>query len=203
MSGKLTITRGDILPVEEYARRRKEYRRGLLEMKRHRRVAVGPYATFYFENRETMWAQIHEMLYIERGGEEQIAGELAAYAPLVPNGRELVATLMFEIPDEVRRRQVLAGLGGVEDTATMGVEGLVVQAVPERDVERTTAEGKTSSVHFLHFPFSEEQIALFRRPGAAVVLGIAHPAYGHMAVLPATVRAVLAEDFDQSSVSAS
>ena len=189
------ITRDDILPIDDYVRRRKDYRRRLIDLKRHRRVEVGPYATFYFENRETILGQIHEMLYIERGGEEQIAGELEAYAPLVPNGRELVATLMLEIPEERRRRQVLAGLGGIEDTVTMGVEGLVIQAVAERDVERTTADGKTSSVHFLHFPFTDEHVALFRRPGAAVVLGIAHPAYGHMAILPDTVKTVLAGDF--------
>ncbi len=78
-----------------------------MEAKRHRRLEVGPDCTFYFENFETMWNQVHEMLFIEKGGEAQIADELSAYNPLVPKGRELVATVMFEIDDPVRRAAFL------------------------------------------------------------------------------------------------
>ena len=102
MAGKHEIGRADILPMEDYAARRAELKREISGIKRNRRIEVGPFATFYFESYRTMWHQIHEMLYIEKGGEDQIAGELGAYNPLIPKGRELVATVMFEI--DVNRR---------------------------------------------------------------------------------------------------
>ncbi len=193
---KKVITRDDLLPIEDYIRIRDDHRRRLVEMKRLRRLDVGPFVTLYFENYETMWSQVMEMLYIERGGDEQIPGELAAYNPLIPQGRELVATMMIEIENEKRRQETLARLGGIEETVTIAVDGQVVTGRPEEDVERTTADGKTSSVHFLHFPFTPEQIELFRQPGRDIVLGVAHPQYQHMTVLPVEVRAALAQDFE-------
>ncbi len=192
---KTEITRDDIIPMAEYKVDRKERRSRMSDIKKHRRVHVGPDATFYFESYETMWHQVHEMLYIEGGGEEQIPDELAAYNPLIPNGTELVATLMFEIDDPDRRAAFLAGLGGVEETVTITVGGQTIAAIPETDVDRTTAEGKASSIQFLHFPFAPEQIAAFRQPEAQVTLGISHPKYGHIAILPENVRAALAADF--------
>lgn len=195
-----TITRDDIMALDAYGKVRGESRKRIAAMKEHRRVSVGPFATFYFENRDTMLHQIHEMLYIEKGGEGQIADELSAYAPLVPNGRELVATMMIEIEEENLRRRELARMGHIEDdiaiTIEAGGERVVVKAVPEDDEERTTPEGKTSSVHFLHFPFEASAVALFRKSDSRVTLGIEHPNYGHLAVLPAAVKAALAADFD-------
>ncbi len=196
MTRNRELTAEDILPAEEYRRRRSEERRRVLALKRHRRVEVGPVATFYFENRETMWLQIQEMLYIEKGGPEQISGELAAYNPLIPNGAELVATIMFEIDDPIRRQNFLAGLGGIENTAFLEFDGEAVMGAPEQDVDRTTAEGKASSVQFVHFPFAPEQVRKFRAPGTRVVLGFKHPSYAHMAVMPDAVRAALSTDFD-------
>jgi hypothetical protein len=192
---KTEIRREDILPMADYARIRRQKRREIAALKKDRRVEVGPFATFYFESYDTMWLQIHEMLAIERGGEEQIPDELHAYNPLVPKGRELVATVMFEIDDPVRRKAVLGRLGGVEETMTITVEGAKIRARPEQDVDRTTAAGKASSVQFVHFDFAPEQIAAFRRPGAQVLVGIEHPEYGHIAVMPERVRAALAADF--------
>jgi hypothetical protein len=190
------LTPGDILPMAEYVRRRKEERRRVLDLKKRRRVEVGPVATFYFENRDTMWLQVQEMLYIEKGGPDQIAGELAAYNPLIPNGSELIATIMFEIDDEIRRKNFLARLGGVENTVFLEFADETVVAAPEQDVDRTTAEGKASSVQFVHFPFARAQIEKFRAGGTRVVLGFKHASYAHMAVVPDEVRAALAEDFD-------
>ena len=136
------------------------------------------------------------MLFVEKGGEAQIADELAAYNPLIPKGRELVATLMFEIDDPERRDRELGQLGGVEDTISVRVGGHTVTAAPESEVERTKQSGRTSAVHFLHFPFSDEAIKAFRNTSQDAVLAIAHANYGHMAVLPDDVRAALAADFD-------
>ena len=191
------ITRDDIIPLEDYAKQRNERRTAMSALKRRRRVEVGPYATFYFESYETMWQQIHEMLYIEKGGEEQISDELSAYNPLIPQGRELVATLMFEIDDPVRRHNVLARLGGVEETITLSVGGDTIRAVAEEDIDRTTAEGKASSVQFIHFPFTDAQVAGFRDPSTQVLVGINHPAYGHIAVMSPEVQQTLAGDFGE------
>ncbi len=196
MASKHAITAADILPAETYAAERKQWQQRINAVKRARRLAVGPFVTFHFENWQTMWHQIQEMLHIERGGAAQLADELAAYNPLVPNGRELVATFMIEITDAQRRKQVLATLGGIEETAFLEVSGETIHALPEADQDRTSAEGKASSVQFVHFPLTAAQIAAFRRPGTRVTLGLSHQAYSHMAVLPESMRAALAEDFD-------
>lgn len=192
---KREITAGDILSNDDYARVRDKKRAALIAIKKNRRVSLGPYATFYFENYDTMWLQIQEMLRIEKGGAEQLVDELRAYNPLVPNGRELTATVMFEIDDPVRRADVLAKLGGVENQMELRVGGEVVQGRAERDLDYTSAEGKASSVQFVHFPFTAEQILKFRSRENEIVLAITHPAYGHMAVVPQAVRQELAKDF--------
>jgi hypothetical protein len=188
------ITAEDIVPDAVFAAERKARRAALLPAKRLRRVALGPWCTAYFESFETMLFQIQEMLLIEKGGETQLADELAAYNPMVPQGRELTATVMFEIDDPVRRARVLAELGGVEDHFYLEVEGERSAARQEGDIERTREDGKTSSVHFLHFPLSPAQIAAFRKPGARILLGCDHPRYAHMAQLSDETRAELALD---------
>ena len=195
MPAARTITRADLLPVDAYAKVRKERRQALLEKKKHRRLEVGPVASFLFESYDSMWLQVQEMLYIERGGDAQIDDELAAYNPLIPRGDELVATVLFEIDEPQRRKSFLGRLGGVEETAFLSFSGETVDGQPEADMDRTTAEGKASAVQFLHFRFTPEQIAKFRAPGTQIVLGFRHPAYAHMAVMPEAVRAALAEDF--------
>jgi Protein of unknown function (DUF3501) len=192
---KRQLTRADILPPAEYAADRRAHRRRISELKRRRRVEVGPFATFYFENYATMWQQVHEMLHIEKGGEAQIADELEAYNPLIPQGSELVATAMFEIDDPARRAAALARLGGIENHAfiQLGDERIRGEADPTR--ENTSPEGKASSVQFLRFRFTAAQVASFKTPGTQVLLGFDHPNYGHIAVIPEPVREALAEDF--------
>ena len=159
-------------------------------------MAIGPDATFYFESYDTMWHQVHEMLYVEKGGREQIPGELAAYNPLVPNGRELVATVMFEIVDSKRRSEVLASLGGVEQTFSITIADQAIAGIPEEDVDRTNADGKASSVQFVHFPLSSDQAETFKSGIGDVIVAISHANYAHMAVMAKPVRAALAEDLD-------
>jgi hypothetical protein len=193
---KRTLTRADILPPAEYAAIRGAERRRISEIKRRRRLEVGPCATFTFENFATMRHQVQEMLHIEKGGEAQIADELAAYAPLVPQGHELIATVMFEIADPVRRAASLLRLGGIENHVFLDVAGERIRGVPDPTRENTTPEGKASSVQFITFPFSAEQIARFKTPGTRVLAGFDHPHYSHLAVMPEAVREALAEDFD-------
>ncbi|HJZ17946.1 MAG TPA: DUF3501 family protein [Stellaceae bacterium] len=194
--GKRQLTRADVLSPAEYTAIRSDRRKRITEIKRRRRLEVGPFATFYFENYETMRHQVQEMLHIEQGGEAQIADEFAAYNPLIPQGKELVATVMFEIDDPTRRASVLARLGGIEDHVFLDIAGQRIRGEPDPTRENTSPEGKASSVQFLRFPFAEDQIARFKTPGARVIAGFDHPSYGHMAILPEAVHAALAEDFD-------
>lgn len=196
MAEKRTITPDDILDAGIYAAERARHRTEIAEIKKLRRLPVGPSATFYFECFATIRYQIHEMLRAEKGGAVQLAEEIAAYDSLIPKGSELVATVMFEIDDAERRDRLLSVLGGVEETMSMEFAGETVLGVPEDDVERSRADGKASSVQFLHFPFTRDQIAGFRGAGTRVTVGIGHEQYGHLAVMPEAMRAVLAEDFE-------
>ncbi len=189
------ITPADIAPYADYAARRAELRKALVAVKKNRRVEVGPFATFYFENYDTMWAQVQEMLHIEKGGAEQMAGELEAYNPLIPQGNELIATLMLEIEDPVRRDAVLRQLGGIEESVSLEIAGTRIKAVPTEYEDRTTPDGKTSSVHWLRFVFTPELKKQFVGDGR-VTLAIDHPNYGHIAILSSAVRSELAKDFE-------
>ncbi len=189
------ITPADLIPDADYAKERRERRAALLPTKRLRRVSLGPFCTFIFENYDTMLFQVQEMLLTERGGAEQIPDELAAYNPLIPQGSELVATVMFEIDDEVRREAALARLGGVEDRFFIQVGDTRASGAPEGDVERTREDGKTSSVHFLRFVLTADQIARFRDPATQILIGCDHEQYSHLAGLTPATRAELAKDF--------
>jgi Protein of unknown function (DUF3501) len=189
------IAPADLLPPKDYAPRRAELRAALIPVKKNRRVEVGPFATFYFENYDTMWLQVQEMLHIEKGGEEQIAGELDTYNPLIPQGNELIATLMLEIEDAGRREAELKKLAGIEESISLDVAGARIKATPTDYDDRTTPDGKTSSVHWVRFVFTPAEVAAFKSSDGRVVLEIAHPNYGHMAVIAPAVRAELAKDF--------
>ncbi|HEX4158973.1 MAG TPA: DUF3501 family protein [Rhizomicrobium sp.] len=189
------ITPADILAYEKYAADRAQFRKNMIPVKKNRRVEIGPFATFYFENYDTMWLQVQEMLHIEKGGAEQIAGEIETYNPLIPQGSELIATLMLEIEDPKRRDRELYRLAGIEESTYIALNQERIPGTPTEYDERTSPDGKTSSVHWVRFKFTPEQIAKFKAPGVEVVLGIAHAAYSHMAVVMPDIRAELTKDF--------
>jgi len=188
------IESSDLLSFDEYSKIREERGKIVKEIKKYRRISVGPDATFYFENYETMLHQIQEMLHIEKGGEQQIVDELMAYNPLIPNGRELVATVMFEIADETRRKEFLSKLGGVEDTFSIIIGDQKIKGIAEKDVERTNPAGKASSVHFLHFPLNKDNISKFLKDDETIKIAITHPHYNYSETLEGKNRLALAED---------
>ena len=192
---KREIEKSDIMPLDVYTKNRRELRKNIVEFKKDRRVALGPYATFYFESYETMLAQVQEMLYIEKGGDDQLKDELTAYNPLVPNGKELTATLMFEIDNPVSRAAFLGKVGGIEEKVYMKIDGDLIKAVPEEDVDRTSSEGKASSVQFIHFKFNDEQIKKFRLDSSNIEIGIDHNEYSHSTKLNAETVKSLILDF--------
>ena len=194
MTVKRQITAEDIRPQAEYLPIRVEERHRISAVKKHRRVEVGPFATFYFENWQTIRHQIQEMLHIEKGGAEQLADELAAYGPLVPRGGELVATVMFEVDEPIRRKAALLRIGGIEHKTFLAIGGEQIRGIPDAERENTSEDGKASAVQFFHFPLTTSQAAAFRTTGTQVLLGFDHPNYGHIAVVPPEVQAALAED---------
>ena len=193
---KREIKKEDIMPLDVYTGKRRELRKNIVDYKKNRRVALGPYATFYFESYETMLAQVQEMLYIEKGGDEQLQDELTAYNPLIPNGKELTATLMFEIDNPISRAAFLGKVGGIEETVFMKINGEKIKAVPEEDVDRTSSEGKASSVQFIHFKFSDDQIEKFQSNSSEIELGIDHKEYSHSTKLSRENIASLSTDFN-------
>ena len=189
------VTKADLIPSDEYAKNRKAYRKEIVSYKKDRRVSLGPYANFYFESYETMRAQIQEMLHIEKGGEEQLKDELAAYNPLIPKGKELVATLMFEIDNPLSRTEFLNKVGGIEEKVFLKIGSEKIKSIPEQDVDRTSSEGKASSVQFIHFKFSDEQIQKFKNMSNEIFIGIDHQMYTHSVQLTENTKKALALDF--------
>ena len=192
---KREILKEDIMPLDVYTKNRKELRKNIVNFKKDRRIALGPYATFYFESYETMLAQVQEMLYIEKGGDEQLKDELVAYNPLVPNGKELTATLMFEIDNPVSRATFLGKVGGIEEKIFIKIDNETIGAIPEHDVDRTSNEGKASSVQFIHFKLNDSQIAKFKSENSVIEIGINHNEYSHTTKLTNENVRSLSADF--------
>jgi len=190
-----TITAEDIMANEQYELIRKDKKTEALERKKLSRLSIGPNAVILFENWDSMWLQIQEMLRIEKGGAEQLADELAAYDPMVPKGGELTATVLFEVADPVQRDIFLRSIGNVEDHISIQLGGHVVKARPEGDVERTRErDGKASAVHFFHFDFPPEAIAAWKSGEGQAMVVIDHPNYGHAALIGPETRAFLARE---------
>ncbi len=193
---KKIIQKDDIMPLDVYTEKRIELRKNIVDFKKNRIVSLGPYAIFYFESYETMLAQIQEMLYIEKGGYEQLKDELSTYNPLIPNGKELIATLMFEIDNPISRAAFLSKVGGIEETVYLRVNDEIIKAVPREDVDRTSTWDKASSVQFIHFNFTEDLIKKFQSNGSEIELGIDHKEYSHAKKLSKENIFSLATDFN-------
>lgn len=190
-----SITAADILPLDQYELIRADKKAEAIGRKKLTRIAVGPHATVLFENWDSMWLQIQEMLRIEKGGEAQLEDELAAYDPMVPKGSELTATVLFEIGDPDRRDAFLRTIGGIEGHVSIQLGEHVIRARPEGDTERTReSDYKASAVHFFHFDFTPAAIAAWKSGEGTALLVMDHPNYGHAAVISPETRAFLGRD---------
>lgn len=185
---------GDLWSLEQYHKRRPEFRARVMAHKQRRQLLIGPSVRLSFEDRLTMQYQVQEMLRIERIFEaEAIEEELATYNPLVPDGRNLKATMMIEVPDVEERHRALARLAGIEDKIYWSLDGFEnVYAIADEDMERTTPD-KTSAVHFLRFEFSEDACRAFK-DGAGLRFGCDHDAYRHEALIGDELRSALLAD---------
>jgi len=187
------LSSADLMSLEQYARERAVFRARVLQHKAERQVAVGPHATWCFEDRLTVQYQVQEMLRAERIFEPAgIAEELAAYNPLIPDGGNWKVTLLLEF-DAAERPRALALLKGVEDRCWVQVAGHArVFAIADEDLEREN-EQKTSAVHFLRFELTAPMIVSLRR-GTTLAIGIDHEHYRHEVAVPAAVQRSLIAD---------
>ena len=188
------IDRSSLMTLEAYARERPEFRARVMAHKKNRRVQLGDDVTLIFEDELTNRYQVQEMLHAERIFEEQgIQEELDAYNPLVPDGRNLKATMMIEYPDPDERAKRLADLIGIEDKVWLQVAGHGrVWAIADEDLDRENDE-KTSAVHFLRFEL-DEAMAQALKKGAGLTIGVDHPRYSATLEAPSAVRDSLVKD---------
>jgi hypothetical protein len=189
------ITRDNLLPPESYIQQRPQLREAVVAHKKRRSLHLGDHLTVLFEDEQTIRYQIQEMLRIERITQPAaIEEEIAAYAPLVPEGDNWKATLLIEYADINERRAALVRLRGIEHCLWVTVEGYNrVYAVADEDLDRTNDQ-KTSAVHFLRYPLGEARVAALRK-GASVSFGCDHPDYPVNIVAPQSLREALCEDF--------
>lgn len=189
------LSREDLMSLEQYSVARKEFRERVLAHKKHRTLAIGPNATWCFEDRLTIQYQVQEMLRVERIFEAAgIQDELDAYNPLIPDGSNWKATFMIEFPDREQRIRELARLKGIEDKCWVQVQGCdPVYAIADEDMERENEE-KTSAVHFLRFELTPDMVAK-AKSGAPISAGIHHPNYHHeVRPVPEEIRRSLVAD---------
>ncbi len=181
----MKLTPKNIMPMDAYGLQRKDVRARMSSFKAQRRVQVGPFSSVIFEHFDTIWYQVHEMLYVEKAGFQQIQEEIDAYASLMPSPGVLTFTLMFEVENPEKRLAFLQSLTGVEQHIFLQWDHQTLQAIPVDSQERTRdSDGKTSAVHFMKFMFTPAQIQSFHQEKGGVTLAIKHPNYGHALTLP-------------------
>src|SRR5207245_3948260 len=136
------------------------FRARVLAHKASRKVHLGAHVTLVFEDRLTIQYQIQEMLRVERIFEAAgIAEELEAYNPLIPDGRNLKATMLIEYPDADERAHKLGELRGIEHRIALEIEGFgPVAALADDDMERSN-ESKTSAVQFVRLALTPDQLS--------------------------------------------
>jgi hypothetical protein len=191
-----SITRSDLMSLEQYAEKRAEFRQQVIAHKKHRQIALGPNVTLYFEDRLTLLYQIQEMLRIEKVFEaDGINEELNAYNPLIPDGRNFKATFMIEYPDAQMRAAQLAKMVGIEDLVWMQVgDHDKIWSIADEDLPRSN-ETKTSAVHFMRFEVSDD-MARDLKSGADWHIGVQHPVYTYDLAISGATRESLLNDLD-------
>ena len=178
---KLTID--DIADLRAYERERDDFRRHIIDLKKQRRIPVGPFVTFVFENRDTIRFQIQEMARAEKIlTDEAIQTELEIYNPLIPESGSLAATMFIELTSKDELKEWLPKLVGIESAVELRVGGRVVRARVDPEHEKQlTRDTITASVHYVHFDLGVEGIERFATERAAVA--IAHPNYAFVTEL--------------------
>jgi hypothetical protein len=198
MTRKLTVE--DIADVRAYERERAEFRAHVIELKKARRIGIGPFVTVVFENRDTIRFQIQEMARAEKlSSDEAIQTELDVYNPLIPDPGTLAATLFIELTSKDELMEWLPKLVGIERAVELRIgapsspDEIVVAARPdEAHAKQLTRETITASVHYIHFELTPEQVDAFAsRP---VRVAVAHANYAEATELSEPSKTALLTD---------
>jgi len=189
------LKRDDLYKLEEYSVERKDFKQEVLDVKKNRSVLIGENINLLFENSLTIKYQIQEMLRIEKIFEsELIQEELDTYNPLIPDGKNLKATMLIEYTDVALRKEKLKLLKGIEKKIWIKIGGTEpVYPIADEDLERED-DTKTSAVHFLRWEFSDNQIKDFKN-GSPVSMGVNHTEYDASHIIHESVRNELVKDF--------
>ena len=184
----------EILNIAEYEKVREAFRRRIIELKKKRRIAVGPNVTFVFENHDTVLSQVQEMMRAERlVYDEAIQHEIDTYNQLLPEAGELAATMFIELPDQNRIREEITKFHGVNTGEAIFLQ-IGADKVPGDFAAGQSDDRRISAVQYVRFPFNEEQRAAFIGGAAEAALVIQHPNYQHRAVIESEIRQELAAD---------
>ena len=188
----------EILDIAQYERQRAAYRARIIELKKRRRVSVGPFVTFVFENRDTVLSQVQEMMRAERIVDDNaIQHELDTYNSLLPDESELAATMLIELQDPNRIREQMAAFYGVNSGESTFLEVNEIVS-PGIFASGQSDEQRISAVQFVRFRMTEEQRDLFLGPTDRVWLVIDHENYRHRAQLVGAIRDELKQDLEAS-----
>ena len=186
----------EILNIAEYEKARQDFRRRIIELKKKRRISVGPNVTFVFENRDTVLSQIQEMMRAERlVQDEAIQHEIDTYNQLLPEANELAATMFIELPDQSRIREEITKFHGVNTGEAIYLQ-FGEEKLPGDFASGQSDDHRISAVQYVRFRFSDKQRAAFVRGGGEVKLVIQHPNYQHSTSIAGEIRKELARDFD-------
>ncbi len=188
------ITRDEILNIYEYEKVRPQKVQEIIQLKKNRRLFIEPWVHLVFENRETVWFQIQEMIRAERMvKEEEIQQEIDVYNELIPDKNELSITMFIEIPEASERKRLLPQLVGIHDHLYFHIGNKhTIRAVADERSKEDYEYGKAAVVHFLKVRFTEEQVEDFKREPVRVEIN--HPNYRALGLMPEEVKQGLIKD---------
>lgn len=189
------LEQADLWSLPEYERLREDFRRRMIELKKRRRVQVGPLLSFIFENRDTVRFQVQEMLRAENVAEPaRVQEELDIYNTMLPEKGQLSATLFIEVVDADRLPEEMARLRGLDQAVYLEVAGERIRAIFE---EGRSKEEALSTIQYVRFLLTTAQAQAFKAGREPVALAVAQPNYPERTVFSREVREALSEDLGE------
>ena len=190
------LTVHDLLSRDEYERGRNDYRRRIIELKEHRRIALGDLVTLVFENRDTILFQIQEMIRAEHiVAAERIREEVETYNEQIPGPEELSATLFIEITESTSVKQTLDRFQAIDQGHTVGLQ-LGKEKVYGVFEQGRAKEDKISAVHYVRFCLPNSAQRQLGKLDVPMEITIHHSGYEAHVVVPDKMRMALLQDFD-------